>query len=213
MPNIKYNELIERNKKWAQDKKDGDAQYFETLAKGQNPPFLYIGCCDSRKPINVLTQTGPGEMFIHRNVANQVSLTDMNILAVLEYSVLSLEVDHIIVCGHHGCGGVQAALSGNVTGAVEHWVSPIRDLYFQNKAELDLLSEEDRINRLSEYNVIAQLENICKTYVMHLAFKREKYPKLHGWVFHLNSGLIQELKLPIAMWKKNGILPNHINQI
>jgi len=204
----KYEDLLNNNLEWAQEKLAQDPDYFETLAKGQKPPFLFIGCSDSRMPLNNFTKTEPGELFIHRNVANQVSLTDMNLLAVLEYAVDALKVEHIVICGHYFCGGVAAAYAGTATGVVESWVNPIREIYFTHRSEIDQLEkEEDRINRLAELNVIAQVKNICNTSVMHRAFKTGSYPKLHGWVLDIRRGKIIELNLPFEEWQQAGILP------
>jgi len=204
----KYEDLLNNNQEWAQEKLTQDPDYFETLSKGQKPPFLFIGCSDSRMPLNNFTKTEPGELFIHRNVANQVSLTDMNLLAVLEYAVDALKVEHIVICGHYFCGGVAAAYAGTATGVVESWVNPIREIYLTHRSEIDALeNEEDRINRLAELNVIAQVKNICNTSVMHRAFKNGTYPKLHGWVLDIRIGKIKELDIPMEEWQSIGILP------
>ena len=204
----KYKDLLEKNKKWVAEKTQENPTYFETLSEGQNPPFLYIGCSDSRKPLNTMTQTEPGEVFIHRNIANQVSLSDMNILSVLEFAVEVLKVKHIILCGHHRCGGVEAALRGNAKGLVENWITPIRDLYLHNKEELDQIEDlQQRIDKLSEMNVVDQVKNILKTSILKKAIASGEYPQLHGWIFKLHSGLIQELELPLADWKRIGLLP------
>ncbi|MBB6610193.1 carbonic anhydrase [Pontibacter sp. Tf4] len=203
-----YQELINNNRKWVSEKLETTPEYFEQLSKGQKPPYLYIGCSDSRMPITSFTRTEPGELFIHRNVANQVSLTDMNLLAVLEYAVEALDVRHIIVCGHYCCGGIEAAYKGTATGVVENWVSPIRDIYMQHRQEIDILpTEKERLQRLSELNVIAQVKNICTTSVMHRAYKTVKYPTVHGWVLDIENGLIKELELPTKEWQAQGILP------
>jgi len=207
-----YEDLIKNNKQWAEEKLKGDPDYFQQLSSGQKPPFLFIGCSDSRMPLNSFTKTEPGELFIHRNVANQVSLTDMNLLSVLEYAVEALGVQHIVVCGHYCCGGVEAAYRGTATGVVESWVNPIRELYLQNKQEIDELeTDQERLNRLAEYNVIAQVRNICKTSVMHRAFKNGKFPKVHGWVLDIRSGHIIDLPMPVQEWKELGIVPENFS--
>lgn len=204
-----YQELILKNKQWVADQIGQDPGFFETLSQGQTPPFLYIGCSDSRKPINVITQTGPGELFIQRNIANQVALTDMNLLSVLEYGVEVLKIEHVIICGHHGCAGVEAAMEDNVAGLIENWVSPIRDIYLSNREELAALSDkEQRTNRLSEMNVVVQAKNLCKTSILKKAFRSGVYPRIHGWMFHMRSGLIHDLTLPVDEWKQEGILPS-----
>ncbi len=203
-----YDDLIKNNRLWVDEKLAENPTYFKSLAQGQRPPFLFIGCSDSRMPLNSFTQTEPGELFIHRNVANQVSLTDMNLLAVLEYAVEALEVQHIVVCGHYYCGGVEAAYKGTATGVVENWVNPIRELYLLNRDEIDSLpSERERLNKLSELNVVAQVKNICTTSVMHRAFKTGKFPEVHGWVLDIERGYIKDLEMPFKAWKDLGIMP------
>ncbi|WP_018478019.1 carbonic anhydrase [Pontibacter roseus] len=204
-----YEELIKNNLEWAEEKLQQNPAYFEQLATGQKPPFLFIGCSDSRMPLNSFTKTEPGELFIHRNVANQVSLTDMNLLAVLEYAVEALGVQHIVVCGHYRCGGVEAAYRGTATGVVESWVNPIRELYLQNRQELDALpSDEERLNKLAQYNVLAQVKNICNTSVMQRAYQKGNYPKVHGWVLDIHKGHIIDLPLPVQDWKELGCVPD-----
>ncbi len=203
-----YDELIRNNKKWVAERLKLDKDYFNELSQDQKPPFLFIGCSDSRMPLNTFTQTEPGELFIHRNVANQVVVTDMNILSVLEFAVKNLQVKHIIVCGHYRCGGVAAAYHGNVEGVVGNWVVPIRETYLKHKKELDKLkNQQQEIDKLSELNIIEQVKNICKTSVMSKAFKRKNFPQLHGWVLDIYSGNIKELKLPFEEWQKVGLYP------
>lgn len=205
---IHYNELLQNNKDWVSQKLAEDPDYFSRLAQGQNPPFLYIGCSDSRLPIDLFTGADPGRIFIHRNVANQVFLNDMNLLSVLEYAVKVLQVEHVILCGHYQCGGVQAAYHGTGMNIVENWTMGIRDIAMENKKELDTIIDIDlRLNRLSELNVIRQVRQLCKTSVMHDAFRSGKYPKLHGWVLDITHGLIKELPLPVQDWKDYGLLP------
>lgn len=203
-----YPDLLSNNQKWVAECLAADPAYFRKLEEGQRPPFLYIGCSDSRKPLNTMTQARPGEVFIHRNIANQVSLTDMNLLSVLEFAVETLKVKHVIICGHYRCGGVEAAYRGQATGLVENWVTPIKDLALMHKDELQALPDDDaRLNRLSELNVLAQVRNLCKTSIMHRAFQRGGYPRLHGWIFAIGSGLIHEQRLPLDEWKTLGLLP------
>lgn len=204
-----YEDLLANNKRWVAERLGEDPDYFAKLAQGQQPPFLYIGCSDSRKPLNTMTQTKPGEVFIHRNIANQVSLTDMNLLSVLEYAIETLKVKHVIVCGHQNCGGIEAAYRGTATGLVENWVTPIKDLCVVHREELDALPDDAaRLNRLAELNVLSQVRNVLKTSVVHKAVKQGTLPRLHGWIFQINSGLIYELKLPVAEWKALGLLPD-----
>ncbi len=203
-----YNQLLKNNTRWVEEKMKEDPSYFTNLSKGQNPPFLYIGCSDSRLPIDVYTGSDPGQIFIHRNVANQVFLNDMNLLTVLEFSVKTLKVEHIIICGHYKCGGVEAAYKGTTLNLVENWTMNIRDIAMENKKELDAIeSLEQRLNRLSELNVIRQLRQLCKTSIMHDAFSKSDYPKLHGWVLDIAHGHIKELPIPVSEWIEYGLLP------
>jgi len=205
---ITYQQLLKNNANWVEEKLATDPQYFEMLSQGQKPPFLYIGCSDSRLPSDVFTGSIPGQIFIHRNVANQVFLNDMNLLTVLEFSVKTLKVQHIIVCGHYGCGGVEAAYTGTTLNMVENWTMNIRDIAMENKKELDAIPDlKERLNKLSELNVIRQLRQLCKTSVMHDAFRKNEYPKLHGWVLDISHGLIKELPIPVDEWKQYGLLP------
>jgi len=189
-----YENLIRNNREWAQDLSSKNPGFFPKLSAGQSPPFLFIGCSDSRSPLDTILKTQPGELCIHRNVANQISVTDMNLLVVLEYAIDVLKVSHVIVCGHYRCGGVQAAYDGTALGIVENWVAPIQDLYIQNKIELDSISDiEKRVDTLSELNVKKQVENLKKTFVYRRAFSKGYAPSLHGWVLDLKTGLIKEL--------------------
>lgn len=203
-----YEDLLSNNKVWAKEKLAEDPCYFEKLSAGQNPSFLLIGCSDSRNPMNVITKSEPGEVFLHRNVANQINLQDMNFLSVLEYSVEVLKVEHIIVCGHSRCGGVQAAYEGKTRGIAENWIVPIRDLARRFKKELDEIEDErERLDYLSKINAVYQTENLCKTSVMHKAFESGNYPLIHSWFFVMESGQITELDIPIEDWIERGILP------
>ncbi len=175
---MKYNsidELFRNNQAWVAEKLAIQSTYFQELSKGQTPPFLYIGCSDSRLPLTNLTRTEPGELFVHRNIANQVSLTDINFLAVLEYAILHLKVEHIIVCGHYDCGGIKAALEGRTIGILDNWVNPIRELYLHKQEEIDALpTREERLNRLAEINVVAQVKNLTKLLSCVRHFMSEK---------------------------------------
>jgi carbonic anhydrase len=204
-----YKELLENNSQWAQQKVIAEPGYFDQLAKHQKPRFLFIGCADSRMPLDTFTQTEPGELFIHRNIANQVSLTDMNFISVLEYAVDVLKVEHVIVSGHYCCGGIEAAYRRQGTGMVENWLAPIVDLAITHQDELEAIeNEEERLKRLTELNVVAQVANIFKTSIMHRALAEKRSPRLHGWVMDIHSGLIKELALPFERWKKNGFVPH-----
>ncbi len=196
MTPLKYSHLIANNLQWAERKKDANPNYFNQLSLRQQPNFLYIGCSDSRMPLDTFTNTEPGELFVHRNIANQVSITDINLLSVLDYAVNVLKVKHVIVCGHYDCGGIHAAYTGNAGGLVGNWISPIRDLAREHKAELDAISnEKQRMNRLSELNVINQVENLKKTHVVQQALQNcDRCFEIHAWVLDLSTGLIKELE-------------------
>ncbi|MBC7890423.1 MAG: carbonate dehydratase [Ferruginibacter sp.] len=190
-----YQKLIQGNKIYAETKKFKDPEYFEKLSKGQTPEYLWIGCSDSRVPSNEITSTQSGEIFVHRNIANLVVHTDTNLLSVLEYAVKYLEVKHIIVCGHYGCGGIKAAMTNTYHGFVDNWLRNIKDVYHKNEDELLAIADKDeRSNRLSELNVIEQVRNLAKTTIVQEAWsKRELH--LHGWVYGLNDGLIKDLSV------------------
>lgn len=204
-----YQELLQNNRNWARAILKEDPDFFQTMASKQNPPFLYIGCSDSRMPLDTYTQTHPGEMFVHRNIANVVSLTDMNLLSVLEYALFQLRVSHVIVCGHHECGGIEAAYRGTATGIVDNWIRPVTDLILSNKKELDAIPDMKlRLQRVAELNVVRQLETLLKTSSMEKALAdRDYYFQIHGWVLQLETGTIAELELPLEAWKEAGLLP------
>jgi carbonic anhydrase len=186
--------LLLANKSWAQEKKMFDPKFFERLANVQTPEFLWIGCSDSRVPANEITGTHPGEIFVHRNVANLVVHTDLNLLTVLSYAVEVLKVKHVIVCGHYGCGGVHAALTNNNYGLINKWLRNIKDVYRFHKSEIDALhSDEEKTNRLVELNVAEQIMNLAKTSIIQKAWKDAQSPQLHGWVYGLHNGLLKEI--------------------
>jgi carbonic anhydrase len=187
-----YERLLLENKAWAKEKVFEDPGYFERLVNVQTPEFLWIGCSDSRVPPNEITQTHPGEIFIHRNIANMVVHTDLNMLSVLQYAVEVLKVKHIIICGHYNCGGVKAAMTHSSLGLINKWLRNIKDVYRFNQQELDAIDDYDeRINRLIELNVKEQVLNIAKTSIVQLAWKDRQGPHLHGWVYDLHDGLIK----------------------
>lgn len=190
-----YNKLLEENKIWAKEKLKTDPEYFNRLLHVQTPEFLWIGCSDSRVPPDVITQTEPGEIFIHRNVANLVVNTDVNMLSVLDYAVNHLKIKHVVVCGHYGCGGVKAALSKtDFNLALNMWLRNIKDVYRFHRKELDLIKEEDKqLNRLIELNVQEQVINLAKTSIIQRAWKNETRPELHGWVYDLHDGIINPI--------------------
>lgn len=190
-----YQKLITGNKLFSETKLFQDPDYFTKLAQGQKPDYLWIGCSDSRVPANEITKTGSGEIFVHRNIANLVVHTDSNLLSVLEYAVKFLEVKHIIVCGHYGCGGVKASMSNTYHGYVDNWLRNIKDVYQQNMKELDLIENiGERENRLTELNVIEQVRNLAKTTIVQQAWA-DRELHLHGWVYGLHDGLINDLSV------------------
>src|SRR5882724_10365514 len=177
--------LLLENRAWAAEKTADDPEYFERLAHLQSPEFLWIGCSDSRVPANEITGTQPGEIFVHRNIANMVIHTDVNLLSVLEYAVVHLKVKHVIVCGHYGCGGIKASMSNHdYKQVLNMWLRNIKDVYRLYKEELDAMpNENDRNDRLTELNVKEQLMHLAKTSIIQRAWKNEQRPQLHGWVY------------------------------
>lgn len=189
-----YERLLLENKAWAAEKVSDDPDFFHRLADIQTPEFLWIGCSDSRVPANEITGTQPGEIFVHRNIANLVVHTDLNLLSVLQYAVEVLKVKHIIVCGHYGCGGVKAALTHHSYGIINKWLWNIKDVYRFHREEVDALkTEEERIDRMVELNVQEQVTNLSKTSIIQKSWKNNNYPHLHGWVYHLTDGLIKPI--------------------
>ena len=189
-----YKNLLSGNKKWVAEKLRQDPQFFERLSKGQSPEVLWIGCSDSRVPANEITGTNPGEIFVHRNIANMVVHSDMNLLSVLDYAVNILKVKHVIVCGHYGCGGVKAAMTNEQYGLVDNWLRHIKDVYRLHSEELDAITDEEtRFNRFVELNVIEQVFDLSKTSIIQNAWRSRDLPMIHGWVYHLRTGIIQDL--------------------
>lgn len=190
---LDYELLLQENKTWAADMLKADPDFFNKLSELQSPEYLWIGCSDSRVPANQITGTMPGEIFVHRNVANLVVNTDVNVLSVLDYAVNHLKVKHVIVCGHYGCGGIKAAISNNdFKPVLNMWLRNIKDVYRIHRSELDLLQDDDKkTNRLVELNVMEQVFNLAKTSIIQRAWKNEQRPDLHGWVYGLKDGLIK----------------------
>ena len=188
-----YERLLLENKAWASEKVKDDPEYFNRLAHIQTPEFLWIGCSDSRVPANEITGTQPGEIFVHRNVANMVVNTDVNLLSVLDYAVNHLKVKHVIVCGHYGCGGIKAAATQtDYKFVLNMWLRNIKDVYRLHREELDAIkNEEAKTDRLVELNVQEQVYNLAKTSIIQRAWKQNNYPHLHGWVYGLKDGLIK----------------------
>ena len=187
-----YEKLLLENKAWASEKVNEDPEYFNRLALLQTPEFLWIGCSDSRVPADKITGTQPGEIFVHRNIANLVIHTDVNLLSVLEYAVVHLKVQHVIICGHYGCGGIKAALtSHDFKQVLNMWLRNIKDVYRLHREELEAISSpEKREDRLTELNVQEQVLHLAKTSIIQRAWKHRKGPDLHGWVYGLKDGLL-----------------------
>jgi carbonic anhydrase len=193
-----YHQLFHNNKKWVHKKLMEDPEYFKKLGKGQQPEYLWIGCSDSRVPANEITGTEPGEMFVHRNIANMVVHTDMNLLSVLSYAVEVLKVKHIIVCGHYECGGVIAAMGNKQYGLIDNWLRHIKDVYRLHHAELEAIKDPKlRARRFVEVNVTEQVSDLCKTSIVQNAWKKKQPLSIHGWVYDVNDGFINDLKVSV----------------
>lgn len=191
--------MIENNRKWVAEKLNEDQDYFAKLASGQKPPLLWIGCADSRVPANEITGTQPGEVFVHRNIANMVVHTDMSMLSVLDYAVNVLEVKHVIVCGHYGCGGVLAAMGNEQFGLIDNWLRHIKDVYRLHKQELDAIADiHEKGNRFVELNVIEQVYDLSKTSIIQNAWRSKNNPEIHGWVYDIRNGLVRDLEVTIS---------------
>ena len=189
-----YKKILDNNKKWVQDKLAISPNYFKNLADGQEPPLLWIGCSDSRVPANEIIGAEPGEVFVHRNIANMVLHTDMNMLSVLDYAVNALKVKHVIVCGHYGCGGVKAAMGNSSIGIIDNWIRHIKDVYRFHQKELDAIeNEKERFNKFVEINVKEQVLDLAKTSIVQNAWNSGQELTLHGWVYGLNDGYVTDL--------------------
>lgn len=191
-----YNSLLQGNKDWVRGRLEQDPEYFVRLSRGQHPQFLWIGCSDSRVPANEITNTEPGDIFVHRNIANMVVHSDMNMLSVLDYAVNILKVKHVIVCGHYGCGGIKAAMDNVQYGLVDNWLRFIKDVYRTHNAELDSIKDEEkRFDRFAELNVIEQVLDLTKTSIVQNAWANHQDLTLHGWIYSLKTGLINDLNV------------------
>lgn len=189
-----YKKILDNNKKWVENKLSVNPNYFKNLADGQQPPLLWIGCSDSRVPANEIIGAEPGEVFVHRNIANMVVHSDMNMLSVLDYAVNALKVKHVIVCGHYGCGGVKAAMGNSSIGIIDNWIRHIKDVYRFHQKELDAIEDEkERFNKFVEINVKEQVMDLAKTSIVQNAWKNGQELSLHGWVYGLNDGYVTDL--------------------
>lgn len=195
----RYDDVFENNRKWVQSNIERDPDFFKRLADGQDPDFLFIGCSDSRVPANEIMGLDPGEVFVHRNVANLVVSTDINAQSVIEYAVGHLDVEHIVVCGHYGCGGVAAAMQAADLGLLNGWLREIRDVYRLYQKELDAIEDQDaRYRRLIELNIQEQCVNVIKTAVVQKTYFEAGRPIVHGWVYDISNGLLRDLEIPFT---------------
>ncbi|HOJ50170.1 MAG TPA: carbonic anhydrase [Spirochaetota bacterium] len=200
--------IMQNNKEFVEEAVKNDPYYFKKLSEGQKPSILYIGCSDSRMPITSFTKTMPGDIFIHRNIGNQVFTNDINILSVLEYAVEVLNIKYIVIAGHYQCGAVQSAIKGVNNPLTSNWISTIRELYLENKEEIEKMNSFDnKADYLSELNVIYQIKRLLKTSIMKNRLKKKPYPLIIGWIIDIYTGYIKELPLPIDIWKKLELLP------
>ncbi|MDR7210488.1 carbonate dehydratase [Flavobacterium piscis] len=194
-----YKQILENNKEWVEKSLALDPNFFEDLAKGQTPPLLWIGCSDSRVPANEIIGAKPGEVFVHRNIANMVVHSDMNMLSVLDYAVNVLKVKHVIVCGHYGCGGIKAAMGNQSVGIIDNWIRHIKDEYRLHDKYLNSIEDEtERFNAFVEVNAKEQVYNLAKTSIVQGAWKNGQDLTLHGWVYGLNSGFVTDLNVNIS---------------
>jgi carbonic anhydrase len=194
-----YKKILDNNKKWVENQLNIDKEYFKDLAKGQQPPLLWIGCSDSRVPANEIIGAKPGEVFVHRNIANMVIHSDMNMLSVLDYAVNVLKVKHVIVCGHYGCGGVKAAMGNQSIGLIDNWIRHIKDVYRLHEHYLDTIEdEEERFNKFVEVNAQEQVFDLAKTSIVQNAWRNGQELTLHGWTYGLNSGYVTDLDVNMS---------------
>ena len=193
------NHLLENNKAWASKIKEQEPGFFQSLSKQQSPEYLWVGCSDSRVPANEIVNLSPGELFVHRNVANVVVHTDLNCLSVMQYAVDALKVKHIIVCGHYGCGGVNAALYNFKLGLIDNWLRHVQDVRQKHAAVLAAVKDESqRLDRLCELNVIEQVANVCQTTIVQNAWERGQELAVHGWIYGLSDGILRDLRICIT---------------
>lgn len=194
-----YQQLLDNNKQWVASQLDKDPNFFKKLANGQQPPVLWIGCADSRVPANQIVGAEPGEIFVHRNIANVIVHSDMNMLSVLDYAVNALKIKHIIVCGHYGCGGVKAAMGNDSIGLIDNWLRHIKDVYRFNKEELDAIEdEEERLDRYVELNVVEQVFDLSRTTIVQNAWNENQDLHIHGWVYGVGNGLVKDLEVNVG---------------
>ncbi|GIU54242.1 MULTISPECIES: carbonate dehydratase [Shewanella] len=189
--------LFDNNRRWAERINEEDPDFFKQLAEQQNPEYLWIGCSDSRVPSNQIIDLMPGEVFVHRNIANMVIHTDLNCLSVIQYAVEVLKVKHIMVVGHYGCGGVKASMSNERFGLIDNWLGHLKDIYRLHSIDLEKLDEEQRFNRLCELNVMEQVANVTSTSIVQDAWDRGQEVAIHGWIYGINNGLLTDLDVTV----------------
>ena len=193
---VSVDQLFENNRRWSRAITARDPQFFDTLSRQQSPKYLWIGCADSRVPANEIVGLPPGEIFVHRNVANVVVHTDLNCLSVLQYAVDVLAVEHVIVCGHYGCGGVRAVMANASLGLIDNWLRHVQDVRDRHLERVDAIADENaRIDRLCELNVIEQVRHVCQTTIVHDAWRRGQALTVHGWIYSLQDGLLRDLEV------------------
>lgn len=198
-----YKKLLENNRKWVEAKLAQDKDFFNRLAEGQAPPVLWIGCADSRVPANEIIGAQPGEVFVHRNIANMVVHSDMNMLSVLDYAVNVLKVKHVIVCGHYGCGGVKAAMGNQHIGLIDNWIRHIKDVYRYHAEELNSIADEkERFDRFVEINVYEQVYDLAKTSIIQGAWNNGQELMVHGWVYGVHNGIVKDLNVTLSSNEK-----------
>lgn len=190
--------LFDRNREWAEKIREEDPEFFAQLSKEQIPEYLWIGCSDSRVPANQIVDLPPGEIFVHRNIANMVVHTDLNCLSVIQYAVEVLQVKHVIVCGHYGCGGIKAALDEHDHGLIDNWLRHIKDVRRLNADRLEGLEEEEKVDLLCELNVAEQVKNVCNTTIVQNAWKNGAELSVHGWIYNLDDGMLKDLDICIS---------------
>lgn len=196
MNTLKY--LFEKNKTWAAEIKERDPDFFTNLSKQQAPEYLWIGCSDSRVPANQIVNLAPGEIFVHRNIANLVVHTDLNCLSVIQFAIEVLKVKHIVVCGHYGCGGVEAAMDGQMHGLIDNWLRNIKDVIRFNEDKLEGLGADEKLDRLCELNVVEQVRNVCNTTIVQNAWKNGEELNVHGWIYNIENGILKDLDTCIS---------------
>ncbi len=193
-----YKSLLDNNKKWVASQLEKDPEFFEKLSKGQQPPILWIGCSDSRVPANEIIGAPAGEVFVHRNIANMVIHSDMNMLSVLDYAVSILKVKHVIVCGHYGCGGVQAAMTNKHFGLIDNWIRHIKGVYRMHATTLDAIPDEkERFDRFVELNVVEGVYDVAKTSIIQQAWSNKQEVHVHGWVYDIKDGLVRDMNITL----------------